>query len=191
MQGSILAAALILAFAIAATALGALLWRKRHETRVVERALLDEVDALRWQAAAMAAEITRRHRAGEGFDPAFFSLWRLSAPLVYPAIGAALGRLPGDGVDRVGYFHAQLADARARLAEARAAGGFEPTPYRMLSALVRAYNQVEPWLRAFRPRPAFLIPEPGMGDANELLEAFEDAAEEPRAIPYCWVDCTG
>src|SRR5688572_20495626 len=101
MPTSILAATLFLALTIVATGVGLAQWRKRDERRALEKALLPEVSGLRWQAAAMAAEIARRHKAGEGFDDAFFNLWRLSAPLVYPAAGAALGRLDGDALDRV------------------------------------------------------------------------------------------
>ena len=182
-------AVLFLALTIVATSVGLALWRKRDEARAVEKALQLEASGLRWQAAAMAAEIARRHKSGEGFDDAFFSLWRLSTPLVYPALGAALGRLDGDAIDRIGSFHAQLADARARLAEARAAGGFEPTPYRMLSCLVRAFYHIEPWFGTQRHRPLMFAREPEIGEASALLDGFERAGDEPVAVAYCWADC--
>src|SRR5690606_20308328 len=117
--------------------------------RAVLRALGPEVAAMRWQAAALAAEITRRHRAGEAFDADFFRTWRLSEPQVFPAVGGDLGLLSYDAIDRIGYFHAQLAAGRERLALAAAEGGFQPSPYRMLSVLVRAFNHVDPWVKPY------------------------------------------
>ena len=182
---------LILAVAIFATGFGVLLWRGLDEARTVERALVHEVAAMRCQAAAMAAEIARRYKAGEAYDEDFFAIWRLSAPLIYPAAGAAIGRLPGGALDRVGYFHAQLADARARLADARDWGDFAPSPYRMLSGLIRACNHVEPWLRKLQPQPSPLSWQyPDTTEADRLLEAMEQAAQEPIAVAYCWVDCS-
>ena len=181
---------LTLALAIVATGFGILLWRWFDEARAVERALVHEVAAMRCQAASMAAEIARRYKAAEPFDEDFFALWRLSAPLVYPAAGAAIGRLPREALDRVGYFHAQIADARARLADARESGDFTPSPYRMLSCLLRACNHVEPWLRKLQPQPNPLSWQfPDTTEADRLLEAMEQAAQEPIAVAYCWVDC--
>jgi hypothetical protein len=177
----------LVALAVVALALaaGARVWRSRREDRATDFALRTEARSMRWQAAAMAAELARRHRAGEGLDPEFFAQWRLSAPTVYP-VTSALGAIGREGIDRLGYFHAQLADARVRLAEARAAGRIEPTPYRMLSHLVRAVNHVAPWLdrgRSWEPYPL-----PDLADANRLLGEFEGGAE-PIALAYLWADC--
>ena len=188
---SLQAAVLLLPFGLLAAVLFADLLRRGHERRAVERGLFGEVVALRWQAAAVAAEIARRHEACEPFDERFFALWPLSEPLVYPGTGAAaLGRLSREAVGRIGYFHAQLAGARARFPDARAAGEFVPTPYRVLSGLVRAYYDVDPWVRSLRPRlGAAVDEEPDITAANDLLGRFEEALEEPLAVAYCWVDC--
>ncbi|MFC3711145.1 hypothetical protein ACFOMD_01090 [Sphingoaurantiacus capsulatus] len=165
-------------------------WRGRARRHRVERVLFQELVSLRRQAVEMAAEIERRHRAGEGFDLAFFNLWRLSPPLLYPAMGAALAVLPGGTLDRIGYFHAQLADARARLSNARTAGGFEPTPYRMLSCLVRAISHVDPWYEGVGRTLGNVEPwEPDLAGASALLGSFEDAAQEPLVLAYYWADC--
>lgn len=179
-----------LTLAMIATAIAIELWRRRHGARRVERALLYEVQGLHMQAGAMAVEIARRYRAGEAFDADFFSLWRLSAPLVYPAVGAELGRLSREAIDRVGYFHAQLADARGRLAEARAGGGFAPSPYRMLTSLVRAYYHVQPWHPSLQPgRNPVMAYVPDLADACSLLAEFERADVEPLPVAYGWADC--
>ncbi|MFT4253208.1 MAG: hypothetical protein QM608_12050 [Caulobacter sp.] len=175
--------------AIAVTGVACVWWRRRSEVRDLERALYPEVVSLRQQAGALAAELARRQAEGRGLDPAFFARWRLSAPLVYPAAAGGLGRLPGEGVDRVGYFHAQLAEARSRLAEARAADGVLASSYRLLSNLVRACNHVDRWTSALEPRLG--RPLTGYADlaaANRLLEVLEQAGGEPMALPWCWAD---
>jgi hypothetical protein len=112
----------------------------------------------------------------------------LSEPLIYPATGAAaLGRLSREARARLGYFHAQLAGARARLSIARAAGRFDPSPYRMLSALVRSHYDLDPLARPWLAGSPW--EEPDIKPANDLLGRFEEAPQEPLAIPYCWVDC--
>lgn len=186
----LLAAILLLAFAVFAARAGADLLSEARQRRGVERVLYAEIVALRRQAAALAAEITRRYRTEEPFDARFFALWPLSDPLIYPATGASpLGRLRRGEFARIGYFHAQLADARARLARGRAAGGFEPTPYRILSCLVRSINDIEPWLRARRPTDGSEEDYPDLTDANNLVGHFEDLGQEPIAVAYCWADC--
>lgn len=169
----------------------AIMWRRKRDVRRLERALFYEVRAMRCQAASMALEIARRHRAGEPFDANFFGLWRLSAPMIYPSVGFMLSRLPGSVIDTVGYFHAQLSDARARLAEARDVGRFEPTPYRMLSSLVRACYHAQPWCEALEfPGSPLVYDCPDLLEASSLLGEFERAGHEPVAVAYCWVDWT-
>jgi len=166
-----------------------LAWRLRAQ-RALARAVGAEIAHMRWQAAAMAAEITRRHRAGEAYDRTFLRVWRLSAPLIFPAIGGDLGLLTPDAMDRIGYFHAQLAAARERLACAATDMGFEPSPYRILSALVRACNHVTPWIGPHLCVATRDLPD--LTDANMLLGEFEDAAAEPFAAVYIWPDsCWG
>lgn len=182
---------LLLGISIVAFTIGLTLWREHRERALVELALFPEVVALRRQAAALAAEIARRHEAREPFDTRFFALWHLSAPMIYPATGAAgLRCLSRESLGRVGHFHAQLADARARLARAQTKSGFEPSPYRMLSTLIWAVNNVEPWLHARRLRLGLGPQEDeDLSFACSLLASFESTAEEPLAVPYCWVDC--
>ena len=180
-------ATVILAFVIIGTSVVVTLWRTREKVQAIEKALMYEVIAMRSQATAMAAEIARRHMTGEPFDKSFFNIWRLSPPLIYPAVGANIGMLSHEALDRVGYFHAQLADARARLADARPVGGFEPSYYRVLSCLVRSANHVQPWLDTLQPDLGNA--DPDMSAADTLLNDLEKAAAEPRAEVYCWVDC--
>ena len=159
--------------------------------RSVERALFNEVTALRWQACAVAAEIARRHEAGEPFDRPFFTLWPLSEPTVYAATGArSFGLLSGAARTRLHYFHGQLAAARTRMRRAEAAGGFEPSPYRVLSNLVRSKYELDPWILALRPRlGGMLEDEPDIRAANNLVAKFENAGSEPIAVAYCPADC--
>ena len=173
--------AFLLILTIIGTVAGVEGWRGRREMRALERALFAEIVPLRAQAASMAAEIARRHQAGEPFDAAFFSLWRLSAPLIYPAAGASLGLLRGEGLDRVGFFHARLADARARLAEAQTAGRFEPSPYRMLYCLVAAINHVGRWTDAMEKRYGHIPCDmPDLAAANALVESLETSGSSFR-----------
>lgn len=185
-----LAHALILAAAILASGFVPVLLQRRWRGQALERALYPEVVGLRFQALAAAAEIARRHRSGEPLDEAFFQGWRLSTPLVYPAVGGELGFLSADVCDRIGHFHAQLADARARLAEIRA-GRAAASPYRVLSNLLRASNHVETWVRALEPRRGPLLGGwPDAVVAHRLLEALEEeGAEQPLIVqPYVWPD---
>lgn len=164
-----------------------LLWgQHRQRARAAVRALAPEVAAMRWQAAALAAEITRRYRAGTPFDAEFFQVWRLSPPLVFPALGADLGYLSREAVGRIGYFHAQLAAARERLALAEGDEGFRPSPYRMLSLLVRAFNEVTPWVE---PHLDISTRNPAdLSDANALLGELEALEREPVSMAYHWTD---
>src|SRR5690606_29139868 len=59
--------------------------------RAVLRALGPEVAALRRQAGALAAEVTRRHRAGPALDADFVRTLLLSEPLALPGVGGHLG----------------------------------------------------------------------------------------------------
>jgi hypothetical protein len=162
---------------------------RRRQTLIVERALYPEVNSMRFQAAAFAGELARRHVAGIPLDAAFFSYWRLSAPLVYPAAGVELGHLSSDTLDRVGYFHAQLAEARSRVAEAKIRGAEALSTYRLLSNVLRACNQVEPWITSKDSLAGNLIGgEADVGEAARLLEDFEIDAKEPLALAYCWAD---
>ncbi|MDG2528826.1 hypothetical protein [Caulobacter endophyticus] len=183
--------ALLIAAAIVATAVGTALWRRRLERGDLELALYPEVVGLHRQAAQLATELARRHAQDPGLwlDEAFFARWRLSAPLVYPAAAGGLGRLSGGARDRVGYFYAQLAEARLRLGEARAAGGVIGSPYRLVSNLVRACNHVEPWVGAMERRlgPS-LLARPNLAAANVLLGALEEAGGEPLVDPWFWAD---
>lgn len=162
------------------------LWRRSYAARAVTWALSDEVVALRAEAMAMAVEIARRHMENEALDAAFFGRWRLSEPIVYPAVGVGLGLLPSrDAIGRVGYFHAQLANARVRLAEARATGRFEPSPYRVLGHLLRASHDAGPWVQKHRRRlPRCAWEQPDTSQADALLEAFERTGAEPLIEPY-------
>lgn len=180
---------LLILAAICGTGAGVALWWRRSEIRALERALYPEIISMRFQARALATEIARQHAAGPPLDAAFFWQWRLSAPLVYPAAAQRLGLLPGDAPDRIGHFHAQLAEARARLAEVRSAGML-PAPYRLLSNLMRASNHVEPWVRARQPRfGAMPGDHPDMAEAHALLDTLEDGVSEPVAHPWFWADC--
>lgn len=182
---------LLIVAAILAAVFGAPLWRRWLERRDLERALYPEVVGLHRQAAQLSTELARRHAEAEDLrlDEAFFARWRLSAPLVYPAAASGLGRLPGGARDRVGYFYAQLAEARVRLGEARAADGVIGSPYRLVSNLVRACNHVEPWVAAMERRlgPS-LLARPDLTAANVLLGALEEAGSEPMADPWFWAD---
>lgn len=177
--------ALILVLGFSATALAAVFLHRYLVARDVARAVGFEIASMRWQAAAMAAEIARRYRAGEAFDTEFFRVWRLSAPQVFPAVGGQLGLLWG-GIDRIGYFHAQLAAARERLALAEVDGGFRPSPYRILSALVRAWGDVTPWVEPYLG--VMTRDTPDLSDASRLLDELETAAREPIALAYVWAD---
>ena len=177
---------LLLIAALPLAACAAVLLQHSLRRRAVVRALGREVAGLRWQAIALAAEITRRLRAREPFDRDFFLTWRLSAPLIFPALGADVGLLPGDGLDRVGYFHAQLATARERLAQAAVDGAFHPSAYRILSALTRASYDIEPWVE---PHLDIVTRDaPDRADACALLGEFEDQQKEPLAMAYIWAD---
>jgi len=156
------------------------------DAQAVRRAVAFEVAEMRWQAAAMAAEIARRYRAGEPLDAGFFRAWRLSAPHIYPSIGAGIARLSPAGLQRVGYFHAQLAAARERVAIAEREGGFHPSPYRVLSCLVRAVNEVQPWVQPHLGVSTGSPPD--MADANALLGELEARGDEPIAMAYIWAD---
>lgn len=152
----------------------------------VERAIAAELLGLRWQAIAMAAEIARRVRVGEAFDGTFFHCWRLSEPQMFPALGAEFGLLPRETVGRIGYFHAQLATARERWRLAADEGEFRPSVYRILSALLRACGEIEPWAK---PRLDIVTgTTPDLRDANLLLSALETAGTEPLAVAYLWTD---
>lgn len=154
--------------------------------RAVERSISTELLGLRWQAAAMAVEITRRLRAGETFDSEFFYCWRLSEPQIFPALGADFGLLSREARGRIGYFHAQLANARERLRLATSDREFRPSAYRILTALARAFNEVEPWAR---PRLDIVTGNtPDMADAYRILGEFEATRMEPVPIAYLWAD---
>lgn len=185
---STLGALLILVVAIGAAFL-LLYWHRRQQIVALENALYPEVESMRFQAAVFANELARRHDRAGSLDLAFLHGWRLSAPSIYPAAGAQLGLLPADALDRIGYFHAQLAEARARIADAKAFGVETLSSYRLLSNVLRAYNHVEPWTSSKARRLGTL---PGgkaeVGAAARLLEQFEAAAQEPLASPYCWAD---
>jgi len=177
---------LIQLLGLAVIAGGVVVAQRRLAVRAVSRALWPEVAAMRWQAAAMAAEITRRHRAREAFDADFFRTWRLSEPQLFPAVGAHFGLLSHDAIDRVGFFHAQLAAARERVSLAAAEGSFQPTPYRVLSALVRAFNHVQPWVEPHLDIATAMTPD--LADASALLEELENAGHEPIAVAHIWAD---
>lgn len=177
---------LLLIVAILVSAPGAVLIHRALRRRTVARALGCEVAGLRWQAIALAAEITRRVRAKEAFDLDFFLTWRLTAPMIFPALGADFGLLPGGALGRVGYFYAQLATARERLALAAAQGGFHPSPYRILAALVRASYEIEPWVEPYLDITTREIPD--RSDVSALLDELESALTEPLALAYIWAD---
>jgi hypothetical protein len=179
-------AVLLLFVAMLAAAPCAVLAHSALRQRTVTRALGREVAGLRWQAIALAAEIARRVRAKEAFDPDFFLTWRLSAPMIFPALGADFGLLPGGALDRVGYFYAQLANARERLALAAAQGAFHPSPYRILTALVRASYDIEPWVEPYLDIVTREIPD--RSDVSALLDELESAQTEPIALAYIWAD---
>lgn len=182
---------MLVALTVVGCIVGVEAWRRRREVRAVERALYFETVHLRTEAMAMAVEIARRRLAREPLDTGFFLRWRLSTPLIYPALGARLGLLDRDALDRIGYFHAQLANARERLAEARAAGAFEPSPYRMLSALLRPACHVLAWIQGLEPRERLVevsMVWPDTTQAMALLADFEERAEEPVVQAYSWTD---
>lgn len=162
-----------------------------RKVRSLERVVLSEIAPMRWQAASMAAEVARRHNAAISFDRDFFTCWRLSKPLIYPQIGTGLMLLPDDVFIRAGYFHAQLAEARSRLSDGENTCGFAPSPYRLLSSLVRAVNEVQPLMRSpIGKRASAVVPAlPDTTEANSCVEALELAEQEPAVIPYCWFDC--
>lgn len=176
-------------FFVMLAAAGLVMAQERLAVRAVARVLRPEVAALRCQAAHMTAEITRRYRAGEAFDADFFRTWRLSEPQIFPAVGADFGRLPREAVGRVGYFHAQLAAARERLAAAAVAGEFQPSPYRILSCLVRAHNDVQPWIGPHIDRVTQWTPD--LADANALLGELEDSGLEPMVLTYVAAETCG
>jgi hypothetical protein len=177
---------LLLIFSLVAIALGVVVIRRLMAAAAVTRTLAPEVVSLRWQAAAMAAEITHRHRTGQAFDVDFFRAWRLSEPQLFPAVGADIGLLSNDAINRLGHFHGQLAAARERLALAASEGGFRPTPYRMLSALLGAASGVRPWLKPHMDILAHTTPD--LTDAAALLEELEDPKRGPIAVAYLWHD---
>lgn len=179
-------AVFLLIVAILASAPGAVLVHRALRQRTVARALGREVAGLRWQAIALAVEITRRVRTKQAFDPDFFLTWRLSAPMIFPALGADFGLLPDGALDRVGYFYAQLANARERLALAATHGAFRPSPYRILSALVRASYDIEPWVGPYLDVVTREIPD--RSEVSALLDELESAQNEPIALTYIWAD---
>lgn len=185
----LLSAIAVAALATIAALLAAGLLRARRHDIAFEQMLVSEVHALRTQAGAVAAEIARRHKAGEILDHRFFAIWRLSEPLIYPNLGSGLAVLDPEAMERVGTFHALLSDARTRLAEARSSLSFEPSPYRILCCLVRACNHVQPWLNA-RTSPddplSFITTD--LSEANLVLGQLESAATEPIMVAYSWVD---
>lgn len=180
--------ALLICAALLLAAAGAARWLHRRNVSAVERALYSEVVSLRFQAAEFAAEFARRHNEAEPFDEDFLVNWRLSPPMIYPASARDLGLLPRDGLDRLGYFHAQLAEARQRLAEARALGRFA-SPYRLLSNLVRSCNHIDTWIRHLQAQLGKPVwDDIDLAGANALLEELEDANCAPVAHPWCWAD---
>lgn len=176
----------LLVLAIIGTGVGVEVWRRLDEGRAVERANYREIVGLRAEAVWVAVEIARRHRAAEPFDETFFAQWRLSTPLIYPAVGAKLGLLSRRSVHAIGYFHAQLANARVRWAEARATGGFQPSPYRVLCHLLHAHGEVEPWVRRISLElPIELQGEPDRAEAYALIGELEQKGEE-RIVEAYW-----
>ncbi|GEM_PF-2583284 len=181
MDGMIMIA--MLAIAGGLVAVGALAWQRRMARRALERALYPEICAMRLQALLLAEHVAEHHLAGGSFDAAFWTGCHLSSPLVYPATGAALGLLPGEGLDRVGYFHGRMADARAALNRGA------PSLYPLLSNLLRACNRVAPWITALEPRFGPMIGGyPDVERASRLLESLELAEEEPAASVWSWID---
>ena len=181
------------ALALAATlsiGVAAQMLLRRKDEKAMERLLYKEALALRWQACAVAAEVARRHVAASGFDDAFFAQHLLSPPLLYGATGAlVLGRLPRQVLARLHYFHGQLAAARSRLERAGRNGTFDPSPYRLLSNLVRAHYELEPWVAKLQPRfGGPLEPEPDISLANRLVGAFVEESHESLAVAYCPAD---
>lgn len=170
---------------------GMRVWTERRTQHIVECGLYTEAIALRWQASAVAAEIARRHNAAEPFNAEFFDLWPLSKPLVYCGTGAeSLGYLSRADRARVTFFHAQLEGARQRWTSARNVGAFEPSPYRVLSGIVRAYYEIDPWILRLKPiLGEFPEQEPALDGANDLVAKFETTATEPHVAAYCAVDC--
>lgn len=163
-------------------------WATRHmRARSLERALYAEIVSMRVQAAAFAEELARRHDRGQAFDGDFFRQWRLSPPLIYPSAGTDLGLLAGEALDRVGYFHAQLAEARRRVATGEATGQIG-SAYRLLSNLVRAVNHIAPWIGQLERRHGkWPMSAAELSGANRLLETLEESAD-PVADPWCWSD---
>ena len=183
-----LGVALVLCMLIIA---GTSFWVNHRNNQRIERGLYGEIIALRWQAAAAAAEIARRYEANEPFDDGFFSFWPLSTPMTYLCTSASeLGYLSRDARAQVSFFHGQLADARSRWVAAQNLGKFKPSPYRIVSSLLRAYYEIDPWVKRLKPKLG-AIPEeaPDLTQANELLSKMEAAMVEPVAVAYCGVDC--
>lgn len=185
-----MADSIVMGLVIAVAALGWSRWQRWRDARALEALLFAEAAALQLQAAHLAAELARRDAAGAGCDADFFACWRLSKPTVYPTAAAGLMRLRGGTPERLGYFHAQLADARARLAMAERTGQFAPSPYRFLSQLVRAHYTIEPWCAAMARRLRWLpAPLPDMLAASALVSRYEAAGDEPVLLAYCRFEC--
>lgn len=180
---------LAIALAMLICLAGAWLWAWHRRARALHWGLLHEADSLCLQARAMAAEIARRHIAGEPLDATFFAMWRLSEPRLYPATVNASAYLDHRAIGRLGAFHGLLSDARQRLVEARIVGVFHPSPYRMLACLVHAVNGVEPWLGEQRNPIQPPEEQTGFRTANALVCDLERSGEEPIARAYCWHDC--
>lgn len=179
----------LLILALPAGAMGAVLLHRALRGRTVARALGREVAGLRWQAIALAAEIARRIRADEPFDQDFFLTWRLSAPMIFPTLGADFGLLPREALGRIGFFYARLATARERLALAAAQGEFRPSVYRTLVALVTASYDIEPWVEPYLDIVTREVAD--RSEATALLSQLEGSLNEPFAEPYIWADaCT-
>lgn len=163
----------------------------RHaRVRQIENALYPEIVFMQFQAAALANEIARRRRSGLSWGTDLFRDWRLTAPLIYPALGADLGLLSRDAIDRLGYFHSQLQEARTRVAEAKSEELGEASPYRLLANLIRACNHVQPWITGLEPRLGKLIDcEPDLSQANELLTELELSSDHAlTTVPYAWME---
>lgn len=179
---------LLLCAVLLLTVTGTALWVHRRQMRAIERALYCEAVSLRFQAASFAVEFARRHNRADRLDEDFFARWRLSPPMIYPVSARDLGFLSSDVLDRLGYFHAQLGEARRRLVDAQASGDFA-SPYRLLNNLVRASNGIEPWIRGYEQRHGAPVGHDiEFAEARALLELFEDAQAEPLAHPWCWAD---
>lgn len=179
----------LLILTLPAGALGAVLLHRVLRGRAVARALGPEVAGLRWQAIALAAEIARRIRANQPFDQDFFLTWRLSAPMIFPALGADFGLLPREALGRIGFFYGRLATARERLALAAAHCEFRPSVYRVLTALITASYDIEPWVEPYLDIVTRGVPD--RSEVTALLSELERSMSEPFAEPYVWADvCT-